>query len=211
MRIVEKEGRTKEEALKEALKELNAKIDDVKIEYLDEGKTGFLGLGKTRPAKVRVYLLSEKSKGYLDLTDFIKNLCLKMGVKCEVSVASETEDQIIINISSPDSAFLIGHRGKTIESLQYIINVIYNNTNKLKKKIIIDIGNYREKRRVSLERLAMNIAERVRKTRKPYILEEMNPYERRIIHVVLEKEKDIETVSLGKDKSGKKKIKIFLK
>jgi spoIIIJ-associated protein len=236
MRIVEKEGRTKNEAVKEALKELNAELRDVRVECLDEGRTGFLGLGKTRPARVRVYLENEgrpipsapaaarpgqtvpvrtgvtaATADAKKIVAFVQEVCEKMGAECKATIASETGDQIVILLDAKDSAYLIGHRGRTLESLQYLVNIAFNGGKEHQKKILLDIENYREKRRASLEKLARNIAQKVRRTRQPCTLEEMNPYERRIIHVTLEREKDVETVSVGPENGSMKKVRIQLK
>jgi spoIIIJ-associated protein len=215
MRVVEKEGRTKEEAIRLALGELNAKQEDVKIEVLDGGKTGFLGLGPSKPARVRVYLVQEgggaPAADMAEAAEFLKDVCAKMGLAVKVSVQEEAEDQAVLMLESADSAILIGKHGKTLESLQYLINIIFSAKKESQKKILLDIEGYREKRRASLEKLARNIAEKVRRTRKPYVLEEMNPYERRIIHMTLERERDVETFSLGRGDSNMKKIRIGLK
>ena len=215
MRVVEKEGRTKDEAIRLALAELNARQEDVKIEVLDGGKTGFLGLGASKPARVRVYLVQEggaaPAADMAEAAAFLKDVCTKMGLEVTVQVQEENEAQAVFQLASPDSAILIGKHGKTLESLQYLINIIFSAKKDRQKKILLDIEGYREKRRASLEKLARNIATKVRRTKRPYILEEMNPYERRIIHMTLERERDIETISIGRGDSNMKKIRVSLK
>jgi len=213
MRVVEKEGRTKDEAVKLALAELNAKIEDVKIEVVDGGKTGFLGLGPSKPARVRVYLVQEGSAP-VDMDEagtFLKDICTKMGIDAAITAREEGEDQTVFQLDSKDSALLIGKHGKTLESLQYLLNIIFSARKDRQRKILLDIEGYREKRRASLEKLARNIASKVRRTRRPHVLEEMNPYERRIIHMTLERERDIETYSIGRGNSNMKKVKVSLK
>lgn len=233
MRVVEKEGRTKQEAIRAALEELGARPEDVRVECLDEGHVAFLGLGRSRPARVRVYLISEKerrpgaetappqakeppprrrpSAEGREVAAFVEGICAKMGVKCSATVAEESEERMTVVLESPDAAFIIGHRGQTLEAIQYIVNIAFNGGKGKPKKILLDIENYREKRKASLEKLARNIAQKVRRTRQPHTLEAMNPYERRIIHLALEKEKDIETVSLGSGDDTMKRIRIQLK
>jgi len=205
--MVEKEAKTKEEAIKLALDELGASENDVKIEYLQNGKSSFLGLGKSKPAKVRVYLVSDNID---NIIAFITDLLKKMGIESKITLKEETEDQILLNIESKDSGIIIGKHGKTLESLQYLINIIFHKENEKNKKILLDTENYRQKREETLKTLAKNIAQKVRKTKKYQILEEMNPYERRIIHLTLENESDIETTSIGRNKTNKR-VKIFLK
>ena len=207
MKMVEKEAKTKEEAVKLALEELGASEKDVKIEYLQNGKRSFLGLGKSKPAKVRVYLVIDNID---NIIAFITDLLKKMGFESKITLKEETEDQILLNIESKDSGIIIGKHGKTLESLQYLINIIHHKENEKNKKILLDTENYRQKREDTLKNLAKNIAQKVRKTKKYQILEEMNPYERRIIHLTLENESDIETTSIGRNRTNKR-VKIFLK
>jgi spoIIIJ-associated protein len=208
MRMVEKEGRTKDEAIKMALQELNAKEEDVRIETLEEGKKSFLGLlGDSKPARVRVYLVKSGGDNVVGL---VQEICDKMGLKVTVSITSEEDEKTELKIDSPDSGILIGRRGKTLEALQYIVNVIINSGGDKGRKIILDIEGYREKRKESLTKLALNIAQKVRRTGRPHLLEEMNPYERRIIHMALENEGDIETTSIGNNQNAKR-VKIFQK
>jgi spoIIIJ-associated protein len=208
MRMVEKEGKTKAEALKLALAELNAKKEDVKIEVLDEGKNSFLGLGQHRPARLRVFFVGEEGD---ESVVFIKQVCAKMGIECRISIAEEDDKKIVLCIDSKDSGILIGKRGKNLEALQYLTNVVYNIKKTNAKKIILDVEGYREKRKETLVKLAQNLAQKVRATRKPQVLEEMNPYERRIIHMTLEEEKDIETSSIGSNNMTMKRVRISLK
>lgn len=210
MRMVEKEGRTKDEAIKLALKELNAKKEQVRIEIIEEGKISFLGLGKSKPARVRVFF-SEGEGGGDELTTLVKEICARMGMECQISVAEADANRTVLILDSKDSGILIGKRGKNLEALQYLVNIIFNQGKGTAHKILLDIEGYREKRRETLEKLARNLAMKVRKSRRPQVLEEMNPYERRIIHMTLERERDIETISLGGPNSNLKRIKIALK
>ena len=213
MRVVEKEGRTKNEAIKLAIEELGAKPEEVRIEVVDEGKSGFLGLGLSKPARVRVYLVQEDAApaDTSEAAAFLKQVCGLMGIEVSVSSRDEAEDQTVFLLESKDSAILIGKHGKTLEALQYLLNIIFSIRKDLQKKFLLDIEGYREKRRASLEKLARNIAANVRRTRKPYVLEEMNPYERRIIHMTLERERDIETNSIGRGEGNMKKVRVSLK
>lgn len=208
MRMVEKEARTKEEAIKLALEELNVKREQVRIEIIQEGKGSFLGLGRSKPAKVRLYFTENGSEKLIEL---VKEICSRMDVACEVSVAEENDDRLVLKLDSKDSGILIGKRGKNLEALQYLVNIISNSEKDHIRKILLDVEGYREKRRETLEKLARNLAMKVRKTQRPQILEEMNPYERRIIHMTLENERDIETKSLGGENSNLKRIRISLR
>lgn len=207
MRVVEKEARTKEEAVRLALEELGAGPDEVKIETIESGKKSFLGLGQSKPARVRVYLISGESEKVVSL---LQEILEKMGIRGEVSVEKETDQELALRIDSPDSGILIGRKGKTLESLQYLINVLNGPRGERGKKILLDTARYKEKREDSLKKLALHLAHKVIKNNRPYTMKEMNPYERRIVHMTLENMKDIQTESIGHDKS-RKKIKIMKK
>lgn len=208
MRMVEKEARTKEEAIRLALEELKVKREQVRIETIEEGKGSFLGLGRSKPAKVRIYFTENGSD---ELINLVKEICSKMQVECNVSIAEENDNRIVLKLDSKDSGILIGKRGKNLEALQYLVNIISNSDKDQIQKILLDVEGYREKRRETLEKLARNLAMKVRKTRRPQILEEMNPYERRIIHMTLENDRDIETRSIGGENSNLKRIRIALR
>jgi spoIIIJ-associated protein len=208
--MVEKEGKNKDEAVRLALEELKARPEDVKIEFLEEGKSGFLGLGPSKPAKVRVFLVNEGSSDSSALK-LVQDICDKMGLACRCSVEESSEERLVIKLDSQDSGVLIGRRGKTLESLQYLVNIIENMKKDVNRKIIIDIEGYRERRKEALEKLAHKMADRVRESRRAMMLEEMNPYERRLIHLALEKEQDIETTSVGGPNQNMKRIRIALR
>lgn len=145
------------------------------------------------------------------MIELVKEICSRMNVECEVSVAEENDERLVLKLDSKDSGILIGKRGKNLEALQYLVNIISNSEKNHIRKILLDVEGYREKRRETLEKLARNLAMKVRKTRRFQILEEMNPYERRIIHMTLENERDIETKSLGGENSNLKRIRISLR
>ena len=207
MRMVEKNGKNKEEAVRLALEELQVNLEDVKVEYIDSGKTGFLGLGPSKPAKVRVYVVNDDSDKPIRL---VKEICDKMGIPCTCSVEEDNEDRLVIKIDSSDSGILIGRRGKTLEALQYLVNIIENMKKDKNKKIVIDIEGYRERRKEALDKLAHKMAEKVRQSQRSMMLEEMNPYERRIIHMALENEQDIETTSIGGENQNMKRVRVSL-
>ncbi len=211
MRIIEKFGRTEEEALESALKEAGIeKSDDIKYKYevsQENQKSGFLGIGGNKNVKVKLFLYDEDEKKILEI---LKELLGYMDIKVdELKITKRENDRIFIDIDTPETGIIIGKRGKTLEAIQFILMLIAGKTLDKNFQIILDAGDYREKRVKVLEQLAKNLAAKVQKYKKPVILEPMNPYERRIIHSTLQDEKDITTQSIG---SGVyKKIKIMLK
>jgi spoIIIJ-associated protein len=194
MKVIEMTGKTVEEALKNALNELNLTEDKVEVEVLDAGNKGFLNLIGARPAKIRVKV---KRDYMYEAKTFIRDVLDCMGVKAEIRV--EEENNIIkVSLTGPDMGILIGYRGETLDSLQYLISLVVNKGHEMEyKRVILDTENYRLKREETLKRLARRIAEKVRRTGRPVKLEPMNPYERRVIHSALQNDFYVNTFSEG--------------
>jgi len=193
MKVLEMAGKTVEDALQNALKELKLTEDKVEYEVLDEGHKGFLNIG-SKPAKIRVKV----RKDYIsDAKTFLGNVLDNMGVKAEISIKEE-DNAVRISMSGPDMGILIGYRGETLDSLQYLVSLVVNKGGENEyKRVILDTENYRMKREETLKRLAKRIADKVRATNRQVKLEPMNPYERRIIHSALQNDLNIETFSEG--------------
>jgi len=193
MKVLEMAGKTVEEALQNALRELKLTEDKVEYEVLDEGHKGFLNIG-SKPAKIRVKV----RKDYIsDAKAFLGNVLENMGVKAEISIKEE-DNAVRISMSGPDMGILIGYRGETLDSLQYLVSLVVNKGGENEyKRVILDTENYRMKREETLKRLAKRIADKVRATNRQVKLEPMNPYERRIIHSALQNDLNVETFSEG--------------
>ena len=193
MKVLEMAGKTVEEALQNALRELKLTEDKVEYEVLDEGHKGFLNIG-SKPAKIRVKV----RKDYIsDAKAFLGNVLDNMGVKAEISIKEEN-NAVRISMSGPDMGILIGYRGETLDSLQYLVSLVVNKGGENEyKRVILDTENYRMKREETLKRLAKRIADKVRATNRQVKLEPMNPYERRIIHSALQNDLNVETFSEG--------------
>jgi len=201
--VLEKTAGTVEEAVEQALMELDVTEDQVEIEILEEGSKSFLGLGKQKEAKVRVILYDYAVE---IVKDFLGELFEKMGVDAEFEF--EEEDELLkVNIISKSSGMIIGRRGETLDSLQFLTGLVVNRNNTIYRKIILDTENYRKKRESTLENLANRIASKVEKSGRSKTLEPMNPYERRIIHSTLQKNKYVETFSVGEEPNRKVVIK----
>jgi spoIIIJ-associated protein len=122
-----------------------------------------------------------------------------MGILAEIKI-KENDDIVNINLIGPNMGLIIGHRGETLDSLQYLVSLVINKNNDGKyKKVILDTENYRLKREETLKRLATKIAYKVRKTNRAVKLEPMNPYERRIIHAALQNDSYVVTYSEGEE------------
>ncbi|MFA5527068.1 MAG: RNA-binding cell elongation regulator Jag/EloR [Peptostreptococcales bacterium] len=194
MNFCEKYGKTVEEAVSLALADLDVSKDSVTVTVLEEPSKGFLGLG-AKLAKVRVQV----NKRPMDIAkEFLNELFKKM--KLDVNFTAKLEDNIIhINIEGKDSGIIIGKRGHTLDSFQYLTSLVVNKNREEYLRVIINAENYREKREQILENLAKRLADKVQKTGRNVRLEPMNPYERRIIHATLQGYSKIETRSEGED------------
>lgn len=191
---VEVSGKTIEEALRLALIQLGANEDQVTYKVLEEGSKGFLGIG----AKEYKILVEKVNHPSSVAEDFVKEVLENMGVKFTLDV-TEVEDEIRIDISGEDVGVIIGKHGSTLDSIQYLTNLVVNKKFDKLIRVRLDIAGYREKRLEVLENMAYRLAARVRKSKKAIALEPMNAYERRVIHTFLQKETGIGTKSEGSD------------
>ena len=196
MKTIEVTGKTVEEALKHALDELKLTKDKVDVEIINEGSKGLFNLIGTKPAKIKV---TKKPEPIDNAKEFLINVLSSMNIDAEIRI-NEENDVIKIDLSGPKMGLVIGYRGETLDSLQYLVSLVINkNHNNSYKRVVLDAENYRKKREETLIRVAQKSAYKVRKSQRPYKLEPMNPYERRIIHSALQEYTDINTHSEGED------------
>jgi spoIIIJ-associated protein len=207
MNVLEVEGKTIDDATKKALAELG--IDDasmVKIEVVDEGKSGIFGFGVSRQAKIRVYYSDSNTDLVTSAREILINIINKMGIEVKIKDIIDGSNRIYIEMDSEQSGLIIGKQGKTLEALQFLVNLIISNKSQSDKKIILDIEGYREKREKALRRLSKDIAHKVIRTGKPWTLEPMNPFERRLIHLTLQNDSRVSTKSEGEGIYRKVKV-----
>jgi spoIIIJ-associated protein len=178
---------------------LDADRDSVEIEVLEEGNKGILAILGGKSARVRVSLKNRRKE---EAEAFLKDLFAKMGVSARVN-AREDDEKIEITIEGSDSGIIIGKRGETLDAIQYLTGLVVNKGSKNFKRIVIDVENYREKRKRTLVGLAKKLADKAVEERKSITLEPMNPYERRIIHSTLQFEKNVKTYSIGDEPNRK--------
>ena len=196
MKIIEVTGKTVEEALKHALDELKLTKDKVDVEIINEGSKGLFNLIGTKPAKIKV---TKKPEPIDNAKEFLINVLSSMNIDAEIRI-NEENDVIKIDLSGPKMGLVIGYRGETLDSLQYLVSLVINkNHNNSYKRVVLDAENYRKKREETLIRVAQKSAYKVRKSQRTYKLEPMNPYERRIIHSALQEYTDINTHSEGEE------------
>ncbi|MCT4545070.1 MAG: protein jag [Vallitalea sp.] len=195
MNFVEKTGKTVNDAITEALIELGTTSDKVNIEVLEKGSTGLLGLFSSKLAKVKV----TKKINITDVaTEFLEDIFRVMNMKVNI-ITKLKDNNLDIELSGPSMGILIGKRGQTLDSLQYLVSLVVNKESDKYVRVKLDTENYRDRRKETLENLAKNLSYKVRKTNKKFSLEPMNPYERRIIHSTLQNDKYVETYSEGEE------------
>lgn len=223
LKSIVSEGKTTNEAIEKGLKELKVSKNMVDIKVLEEGKRSFFDILAPRVVKVELTVKEnyepvkeitmekkanneEKNIDPIDLenaknsiTDFLKELLEKISdKKFEYSVEIK-EQNIEVTINGEDSGFLIGYRGDVLNSLQTIMSSIANKNSNSRIKVILDIENYRNKRKETLENLAVKVSKTVSKTGKSITLEPMGAYERKIIHSKLQESKYVTTHSIGEE------------
>ncbi len=196
MNMVESTGKTVEDAITEALIELGATSDEVEIEVLDKGPTGLFSLFSSKMAKVRV---SKKTSLEDVAVNFLKNVFGEMHLDVNIDVQIDEKNNMSIELSGENMGVLIGKRGQTLDSLQYLTSLVVNKESDHYIRVKMDTEEYRERRKKTLESLAGNLANKVKKSGKKFTLEPMNPYERRIIHSTLQNNKFVTTHSEGEE------------
>ena len=196
-------GKTKEEVIEMALDVLKLSMDQVKFDFIEENSV--LPFMKKKVIAKVSYNEEDMigSKGLI----FIKDLLEKMNIEAKIYLIEESDQKVVIEIESPETGMIIGKKGQTLEANQTLANVVLNKKNTEWIKIVIDIENYRNRKERNLRHLANKVASQVKSTRKYVILEPMNPFERRIIHMTLQDDKDIETESIGDGLLKKIKVK----
>jgi spoIIIJ-associated protein len=208
MKVIEIEGRTPDDAAKKALAELGIRDSSkVTVEVIDQGKSGIFGFGISRPAKVRIYYNESTEDVGGKVKELLQELLSKMDIEGGVKDIKESENKVYVELESKTSSgLLIGKKGKTLEAIQFMINLMVNHITGSEKKIILDIESYRDKREKTLKKMSKDIAFKVIKSGKPMVLEPMNPFERRLIHLTLQNDKRVTTKSEGQGIYRKIKI-----
>ena len=196
MEFIEVSGKTVDDAITEALVKLGTTSDQIEYEVIEKGSTGFLGIARRDAIiKVRKKFTIEDS-----IKDFLNQVFDAMGMEVEILVTKEDDEKNInVELKGKDMGVLIGKRGQTLDSLQYLTNLAVNKQSDSYVKIKLDTEDYRKRRRETLENLARNIAYKVKRTKRPVSLEPMNPFERRVIHSALQNDRYVTTHSEGEE------------
>ena len=187
-------AKTVSDAITEACKVLGVTSDKLDYVVKEEGSSGFLGIG----AKDAVIEAKVKSSVTDKAKIFLSDVFAAMNMTVVINVEyKEDEKELTIDLSGDDMGVLIGKRGQTLDSLQYLVSLIVNKESTDYIRVKVDTENYRKRRQDTLENLAKNIAFKVKRTKRTVSLEPMNPYERRIIHSALQNDRFVTTHSEG--------------
>lgn len=183
-----------QEAVQAALKELGVDADEAEIEVLQEGRRGFLGLG-SREAWVRVTRRRRPERYAVQLVgEIVRVLALRGQVRAE-----EREGRCWVQVEGDDLGVLIGHRGRTLDALEYLVNVAVGRECGTRQRVVLDVAGYRERRAEAVRRMALRAAEKVRRTGRPAVLEPMTARERKLVHLALQGDPQLVTRSEGEE------------
>lgn len=196
MEFIEVSAKTVNDAVTDALIQLGVTSDQLEYEVVNEGSTGFFGLGgKKAVIKARKKYSPEES-----VKDFLTRVFDAMNMEVEIISKYDEENGLIdVEFKGSEMGVLIGKRGQTLDSLQYLTNLAVNKQSDHYVKVKLDTEDYRKRRKDTLENLAKNISYKVKRTKRPVALEPMNPFERRVIHSALQNDRFVSTHSEGEE------------
>ena len=192
-------GKTVNDAIIDACQKLEVTSDKLEYEVVEEGSSGFLGFN-AKPAIINARVKEEEAKPDQKAKDFLNDVFASMKLTVVITADyNEDDNSLSIDLAGDDMGILIGKRGQTLDSLQYLVSLVVNKGQEEYIRVKVDTENYRQRRKETLENLAKNIAFKVKRTKRPVSLEPMNPYERRIIHSALQNDKYVTTHSEGEE------------
>ncbi len=196
MQSIEKKGKSVDEAISSALEELGVAIEEVDVEILEEPSRGLLGIIGNKSALVRVNVKEKPAKLVEE-----KLIALLDGMKIDYELDKiEVQDGLIrINITGKDMGLLIGRKGETLNAVQFILGLIVNRSAKERIRVVLDVEDYRLRKEESLRNMAVNLSDKVKRTRRSVIMRPMSPHERRVIHTALQNDPEIVTFSQGEE------------
>ena len=195
MEFIQVSAKTVSDAITEACQKLSVTSDKLEYEVIEEGSTGFLGFN-AKPAIIKARVkgtVEDKAK------DFLNEVFEAMHLVVVINTTYKEEGILDIELSGDEMGVLIGKRGQTLDSLQYLVSLVVNKDVENYIRVKVDTEDYRKRRKETLENLAKNISYKVKRTKRAVILEPMNPYERRIIHSALQNDRFVTTHSEGEE------------
>lgn len=197
MDYVEFVAKTVDDAITSAAIKLGTTSDKLDYEIVDKGSNGILSFFSTKQAKIRVKIKKSIEDSAIE---FLTKVFDAMSLIVKINVNIDYDESVVsIDLVGDDMGVLIGKRGQTLDSLQYLLSLVINKESELYYRVKLDTENYRDRRKETLENLAKNIAYKVKRTKRTVTLEPMNPYERRVIHSALQNDKYVTTRSEGEE------------
>jgi spoIIIJ-associated protein len=194
MEFIEVSAKNVDDAITQATVQLGITSDQLEYEVIDKGSSGFLGIGSKNA------IIKARKKCTIESTtrSFLSSVFDAMKMQVELLIKVDEDNHMIdVELKGEDMGILIGKRGQTLDSLQYLTSLAVNKNTDQYYKVKVDTEDYRKRRRETLENLAKNIAYKVKRTKRPVSLEPMNPFERRIIHSTLQNDRYVTTYSEG--------------
>ena len=198
MEFMEFSAKTVNDAVTEACKHFTVPSDKLEYEVIEEGSTGFLGFN-SKPAVIKARIIEEKLSVEDQAKKFLQDVFQAMNMVVVIDAKFDEKKTYYKTELTKEMGVLIGKRGQTLDSLQYLISLVVNKGTDEYIRVKVDTENYRQRRKETLENLAKNISYRVKRTKRPVSLEPMNPYERRIIHSALQNDRFVTTHSEGEE------------
>lgn len=189
-------AKTVNDAITEALIQLGVTSEQLEYEIIEKGSTGFLGINSKKA------VIKARKKETLEdkVRKFLEDMLQAMNMDATVELTyDETSKNMDIELKGKEMGLLIGKRGQTLDSIQYLVSIVANKDTEEYIHVKLDTENYRKRRRETVENLAKNLAYKVKRTRKSVSLEPMNAYERRVIHSALQNDKYVSTYSEGEE------------
>lgn len=203
MQTFEFEGKTTEEAIENACRQLKLTKDEIDIEIIEPGSAGIFGLVGGRKAKVKVMTTGEEpepveeTNGVAIAKDALENILTLIPMEGTTVSAAQNDGTIALNIEGDTSGLLIGRKGRTLDALQFIVNKIVNKALEKRTQVVVDSENYRQRRRESLIQMALRMGEKAKNIGKPVVSNLLNPHDRRIVHMALRDDESLDTKSRG--------------
>jgi spoIIIJ-associated protein len=230
MRFVEVEGKSKDDAIQKAARELSVPAEEIGIEVLSDSGRGFLGFVGGKKVKIRAWSKresreemreeiveireavsgpvtssedEEETSKANEAQEVLQNLVAWLSEPATVEIKEETDERILLEIHGDKTGLLIGKRGQTLDALQFLVNKMVNRSGDSAKRIEVDMEQYRKRREQALRNMAVRLGQKVKKKRKPITIEAMNAHDRRIVHLTLKNDRALETKSVGKGEMRK--------
>lgn len=205
MQTYEFQAKTDEEAIEAACRQLNVSQDEIDIEIIEPGSTGIFGLVGGRKAKIKVTLKApeapeeppEDEEGVQVAKEALENILALIPVEGTTVTADRSDGTINLRIDGDKSGLLIGRKGRTLDALQFIINKIVNKSIEKRARVLVDSEDYRQRRQDFLIQMALKMGDKAKKIQKPVTTNLLNPHDRRIVHLALRDDEELDTKGRG--------------